>query len=232
MCDIDIDSYILDEYISRLSEVLYSRDMYRRHIDELKEKIERRDYKELHDVLSYTGNRASRWLFEFLTGEKLGRTWKSSIEVIRRWCGDSYRRWEEENDARDREKRDAEERERREREEHVTSYLHGYDKVIGRLQAGRLMKALAVERRAPDGRAVTVHDFIDERLSDMEPWCHGDGKDDRWVVFEGDKVLFRGQKSAFDYVAYLKKGEVVCRSPVMCWLKSQGKCPFDKKVSR
>ena len=127
MDGIDFVGYLVDGFLERTDVYGRGRDSVERQIRSLVESIDAKDYRRLKDVLPVASNKGSRWVFEQVTGIRLNRTWKGSIEQIREYCGDSYSEYAEERDRAVKEREDEKERERKERDARVHEYIHGYE---------------------------------------------------------------------------------------------------------
>ena len=127
MDGIDFVGYLVDGFLERTDVYGHGRDSVEMQIRSLVESIEEKDYRRLKEVLPVASNKGSRWVFEQITGIRLNRTWKGSIDQIREYCGDSYREYAEEIDRDAKAREDEKERERMERDARLHECLHGYE---------------------------------------------------------------------------------------------------------
>ena len=228
MDGIDFVGYIVDGFLERTD--VYGRGRYsvERQIRSLVKSIEAKDYRRLKDVLPVVSNKGSRWVFEQVAGIRLKRTWKGAMEQIREYCGDSYMEYAEEiyRDAKERE--DEKARERMERDARLHEYLHGYEEVVGRLQAGRLVKLLEERRAWLDGKPTTIHDFIDENLDRLSVYCENYEGGEIYCYIDKKTPMNMKSRSVIKYIAW-RIGSVRCQWQYHACSHLKGGCPLEEK---
>ena len=228
MDGIDFVGYLVDGFLERTDVYGRGRDSVERQIRSLVESIEAKDYRMLKDVLPVVSNKGSRWVFEQISGIRLNRTWKGAIEQIREYCGDSYREYAEERDRDAKAREDEKERERIEHEARLHEYLHGYEEVIGRLNAGRLIKLLEERRMGLDGKPMTIHDFIDCNLDRLRVECDDYEGGGIYYYLDTPPTMNIKSRSLIQYIAW-RIGSVICRWQCHACRHLKGGCPLEEK---
>lgn len=228
MDGIDFVGYLVDGFLERTDVYGRGRDSVERQIRSLVESIEAKDYRRLKDVLPVVSNKGSRWVFEQVAGIRLKRTWKGAMEQIREYCGDSYREYAEERDRAENEREDEKERERMWRDARLHEYLHGYEEVVGRLQAGRLVKLLNERRMGLDGKPTTIHDFIDDNIDRLRVDCEDYERGRIYCYIDENTPMNMKSWSVIQYIAW-RIGSVRCRWLCYAFRPLNGGCPLEKK---
>lgn len=228
MDGIDFLGYLVDGFLESTDVYGRGRDSVERQIRSLVESIEAKDYRRLKDVLPVASNKGSRWVFEQVTGIRLKRTWKGAIEQIREYCGDSYREYAEERDRYAKELDDEKERERMDRDARLHEYLHGYEEVIGRLQAGRIVKLLEDRIDGLDGKPTTIHDFIDDNIDRISVDCDDYEGGGIYCYIDGNTYMNITSRSVIQYIAW-RVGSVRCRWKCHACRNLKGGCPIEEK---
>lgn len=228
MDGIDFVGYLVDGFLERTDVYGRGRDSVERQIRSLVESIEAKDYRRLKDVLPIVSNKGSRWVFEQISGIRLKRTWKGAIEQIIEYCGDSYREYAEERDRDAKAREDEKERERKERDARVHEYLHGYEEVVGRLQAGRLVKLLEERRAVLDGKPITIHDLIDGNLDRLSVYCENYEGGEIYCYIDKNTPMDMKSRSVIQYIAW-RIGRVRCRWHCYACRHINGGCPLEEK---
>ena len=228
MDGIDFVGYLVDGFLERADVCGRGRDSVERQISSLVESIEAKDYRRLKDVLPVVSNKGSRWVFEQVTGIRLKRTWKGAMEQIREYCGDLYREYEEERDRAAKEREDEKERERMEHDARLHEYLHGYEEVVGRLQAGRLVKLLEARIMGLDGKPTTIHDFIDGDLDRLSVYCENYEGGEIYCYIDKNKPMDMKIRSVIQYIAW-RIGRARCRWHCYACRHINGGCPLEEK---
>ena len=228
MDGIDFVGYLVDGFLERTDVCGRGRASVERQIRSLVESIEAKDYRRLKDVLPVASNKGSRWVFEQVTGIRLKRTWKVAMEQIREYCGDSYREYAEERDRAAKEREDEKERDRKEHDARLHEYLHGYEEVVGRLQAGRLVKLLDARIMGLDGVRTTMHDFIDRNLDRLSVECDGYYGVGIYCYIDDRTPMSKVSKSVVQYIAWRIGRLRCCWSCYDCPYIDEG-CPIEEK---
>lgn len=228
MDGIDFVGYLVDGFLERTDVCGRGRDSVERQIRSLVESIEKKDYRRLKDVLPVASNKGSRWVFEQISGIRLKRTWKGAMEQIMEYCGDSYREYSEERDRDAKEIEDEKKRERMERDARLHEYLHGYEEVVGRLQAGRLVKLLEKRRMGLDGKPTTIHDFIDGNLDRLSVYCENYEGGEIYCYIDKKTPMDMKSRSVIQYIAW-RIGSARCRWYCYACRHLNGGCTLEKK---
>lgn len=228
MDGIDFVGYLVDGFLERTDVYGRGRDSVEMQMRSLVESIEAKDYRRLKDVLPVVSNKGSRWVFEQVTGIRLKRTWKGAMEQIREYCGDSYMEYAEEIDREAKSREDEKERERNERDARLHEYLHGYEEVIGRLQAGRLVKLLEGRRMGLDGKPTTIHDFIDGNLDRLSVYCENYEGGEIYCYIDKNTPMKMKSRSVIQYIAW-RIGRARCRWHCYACRHINGGCPLEEK---
>lgn len=187
----------------------YSMAYFESSITSLLEAIASKDYIKLNERL-WTGNKASRKIFEMETGIKLPATATGTNEALRKYCGENYVAWKNEKDARQHEKEEQRQREKQEEEARLNMELDGFMAGRTKMERVRALKHLTDPRHYyiyHDERFLCIRDWI-RKVVEVDKDCEACIFNDTeyFIQYVGEDEITRYcnvTKTAYEYAKHL-----------------------------
>lgn len=178
-------------------------------IERLLEKIASRNYIQLVETL-WTGNKASRKIFEMETGIKLPATATGTNEALRKYCGENYIAWKNEKDARQQEKEEQRQREKQQEDARLDQELDGFMADKSKMERVRALKVLTDQKHYyiyHGERFFCIRDWI-RKVVEVDKDCEACVFNDTeyFIQYVGEDEITRYcdvTKTAYNYAKYL-----------------------------